>query len=362
MHAAAAGASDGYRFEAVYTADVLGNLSGGIDTGTRYLDNLDLTLEIDVAQAWRFGTGTLFAYGLYNNGSTFADELVGDLMVNSNIDAPGAVRMFELWYEVGTGPLSVRTGLYDLNSEFDVNETGALFLNSSHGIGASLSQTGENGPGIFPVSSLTLRVAYQHERFTTRFAVLDGVPGDPDDPASNRIDLGGDDGALLVAEADAPLPRSGRVWAGLWRYTADFERLNGSGTSNDNDGWYVGTEFDFELGSRSAAWFLRYGEANGDLNPFSGYLGAGVTIDGVLPSRPDDSIGLSVASGRVGEPYRGRLAGTAASHETEWELTYRARLGEHLVLQPDLQFVDNPAASGTIDDAWIAGLRLELSY
>ena len=107
-------------------------------------------------------SGTLFVYGLYNNGSTLenSDELVGDLQVISNIDASHAWRVFEFWYEFGEGPWSVRTGLYDLNSEFDVNETGGLFLNSSHGMGPDFSQTGENGPSIFPgfVTGIARRV------------------------------------------------------------------------------------------------------------------------------------------------------------------------------------------------------------
>jgi hypothetical protein len=37
-----------YAFEASYTGDVLVNASGGIETGTRYLDNLDLKLEVDL--------------------------------------------------------------------------------------------------------------------------------------------------------------------------------------------------------------------------------------------------------------------------------------------------------------------------
>jgi porin len=160
-----------YEFELVYFGDVLTNVSGGIETGTRYLDNLDLTLEIDVPEALGTGSGTFFVHGLYNNGGTFSDELVGDLQIVSNIEAEEAWRIFELWYEMGGDTWSVRTGLYDLNSEFDVNETGSLFLHSSHGTGADLGQTGENGPSIFPVSSLALRGEVRLDTFSARVAV-----------------------------------------------------------------------------------------------------------------------------------------------------------------------------------------------
>lgn len=356
-------AADAWELDATYTADVVGNLSGGLETGTRYLDNLDLTLEIDLEET-RGGAGTLFVYGLYNNGTTFADELVGDLQVTSNIDAPEGWRIYELWYEVGNGPWSLKTGLYDLNSEFDVNETGALFLNSSHGIGAAFGQTGENGPSIFPVTSLAVRGAVETNAFTARVAVLDGVPGDPDDPSSSRIDLGGGDGALVVGEVDAPLDE-GRLWAGYWRYTADFERPFGSGATDGNHGWYVGAERAFELGARQVSAFVRYGQANEELNPLEDYLGAGIVMEGVLPARPYDSLGVAVASAGAGDAYRRFLedAGEgAASRETTWELTWRAPINEHLVLQPDVQWVQNPAASDAHEDALVAGLRFEVSW
>ena len=354
-----------YEFEAVYTGDVLRSVSGGIESGTRYLDNLDLDLEVDVAEAWGIGSGILFIHGLYNNGGTFSDELVGDLQVTSNIDAHEAWRIFELWYEFGGDAWSVRTGLYDLNSEFDVNETGSAFMNSSHGIGAELSQTGDNGPSIFPVSSVALRTAWQTPSFTARLAVMDAVPGDSDDSTSNEIELNSDDGYLAITELDVPITESGRVWAGYWRYSAEFERPFGTGSSAGNDGWYIGCEHKFRIGSRSAAWFVRYGQADEQLNKLKDYTGFGFVIDGPFAVRSDDQFGIAVASARAGDPYRNSLnqMGVGAERrETAWEMTYRAQINEHLLLQPDIQYVQNPSASAELDDALVIGIRFVIAY
>lgn len=357
--------SGGYGFEAIYAADVLANVAGGLDRGARYLDNLDVMLEVDVAEAWGFAAGTLFVYGLYNNGTTFADELVGDLLVTSNIDAPEALRLYEFWYEFGEGPWSIRSGLYDLNSEFDVNETGGIFINSAHGIGAAFGQTGENGPSIFPISSLSVRTAYETESYAARVVVLDGVPGDPNDPSSNKIDLSRDDGALVVGELELPIGRDGRLWTGYWRYTADFTSPFESRVFNDNDGWYLGGEHGFSVAAYDVAWFLRYGRADAQLNPLHEYIGAGLVVQGLLPGRPYDRAGLAVGSGRTGRPLRNELRQSGhepAAHETAWELTYRARINEQLALQPDIQFVQNPGGSRALDDALVIGLRIEVSW
>lgn len=359
-----AAAADSYDFQGGYTADILYNFSGGLETGARYLDNIDLSLEIDMAEAWGAGSSTLFIYALYNNGTTFSDELVGDLQVISNIDAPRAWRIYELWYQFSQGPWSLRAGLYDLNSEFDVNETGSLFINSSHGIGPEFSQTGQNGPSIFPVSSLTARGAWQTDRVSVRLAVLDGVPGDPEDPASNKIDLGGDQGVLIVGEVESRLYESGRIWLGFWRYTAEFERQFSAGSSGGNDGWYLGAERDFELGRLAASAFVRYGQANDEINVLRDYIGAGVAFDSPFKGRGDDRFGIAVASAGAGSGYRNFLdqAGILSmARETNWELTYRARVSRNLTIQPNLQFVSNPSASNAVPDAWVAGIRFEVT-
>ena len=110
---------------------------------------------IDAEQVFNIPGGTLFFYGLYNNNKTLSDTLIGDMQTVSNIDTTTATRLYEAWYEqaFGDGKSSLKVGLYDLNSEFDAIDTAGLFLLSSHGIGPDYSQTGLNGPSIFPVTT-----------------------------------------------------------------------------------------------------------------------------------------------------------------------------------------------------------------
>ena len=353
----------GYDFEFVYTGELWRNADGGLKTGSRYLDNVDATLQIDLAQAWGL-RGTLFAHALYNNGTTLSDELVGDAQTITNIDTIESLRVFELWYEFGEGPWSLRSGLYAVDGEFDINNAGGLFINSSHGTGTDLGQSGENGPSIFPVSALGVRYQYRAEKFAARIAVLDGVPGDPEDPASNRIDLGGDDGLLMLAELELPLGESGRFWGGYWRYSEDFERIAG-GFASGNDGLYAGLEFSVPVAGRSIDGFVRYGRADDRFNDFESYLGAGLVVNGPFPSRAADQIGIAIAIASAGGPYRDalELSGDGAeSRETNIELTYRTQINPWLALQPNLQFVKNPASTGSIDNALVIGLRFEASF
>jgi porin len=360
---ASTGFARSLEFSAQYTGDVLGLASGGLSTGTNYLDKLDLELSVDLAEARDAGAGRILVHGLYNNATTFSPDRVGDLQVVSNIDAAGGWRLFQFWYEFGDANWSIKTGLYDLNTEFDVNETGGLFLNSSHGIGGEFGLSGINGPGIFPVSAFSLRTAIRFEPLTARVVVMDGVPGDPAKSSSNRIELDDEEGALMVYEVDMPYAGSARAWLGYWRYSTEFETVDGGGSGSGNDGWYIGTESALRLGSRLAGWFVRFGKADERFNLLKSYAGIGAVVVGLFEARPADRFGIAVASARAGNPYRDHLsaAGERASrHETTWELTYKIRVNEHVSIQPDIQYVRNPSLSPHLDDAWVIGCRVQL--
>lgn len=202
-----------YELSAAYTAEVWRN-EGGVKDGWRYLDNLDVVLEADLERAvgWEGANGLV--YLLYNNGASLS-ELTGDIHIVSNIETGvRATRLYEAWIEQQIGDTaSIKVGLYDLNSEFDALETSALFIGSAHGIGQDIAQSGQNGPSIFPVTSLSARAQVQiDDGLVVRAAILDAVPGNPDRPSRTAIDLG--DGVLAIAEADW---RSGGAAPAGWR-------------------------------------------------------------------------------------------------------------------------------------------------
>ena len=175
----------------VYTAELFSNVRGGLERSARYLDNLDVTLRVDAERAFGWRGATLFAYGLYNNGEPFSEDLVGAVQGVSNIETGvQAARLYEAWIEqrFAADRGSMKIGLYDLNSEFDVIEAAALFLNPSHGIGPDFAQSGRNGPSIFPVTSLAIRGEYRlADAWLVRAVLLDAVPGDPDRPKRTVI-------------------------------------------------------------------------------------------------------------------------------------------------------------------------------
>lgn len=356
----------------VYTADVRSNVTGGIARGTRYLQNLDVQVALDADKLVGWRGARLFGYAVYDDGTPFSADLVGDFQYVSNIETSvPAVRLFEAWVEQDIGRnASVKAGLYNLNSEFDTTQSGGFFLLSSHGIGPDFSQSGRNGPSIFPVTSLAVRGEGQIGRnWLARAAILDGVPGDPDRPAATAVKLSGRDGALIVAEVDF-LKGGTKAAIGAWGYTARFDTVappSDAGSGRGNKGAYALVEHRFR-GTRSddpdglAGW-VRFGVADTRYNPVASYLGGGIVQTGTFRHRPADQVGISFAVATFTDRYRRQqaLAGTPTGpNEVIIEAGYLAVLAPWLGIQPDIQYIASPGGDLCRRDAVVVGMRVKI--
>jgi porin len=371
--------SEGITGEVAYTADFANIVAGGAERGSSYLDNVDLTASLELGTLLGWGGATAFFYVLGNNGSS-PSELAGDLQTLSNLDAPDTWKLYEGWIEqeLASGRLSLKAGLYDLNSEFDAIETGSVFMNSSHGIGPDLSQTGENGPSIFPTTSLALRArASLSESVQFSVVVLDGVPGDVDDPGGTHVTWTREEGLLISGEFEYHTARDvweggGRIALGAYLYTSQTDRLQAvpdpSATpSSKNNGLYVlGERSLYRRGEGGGLFgFFRAGIADSDVNQIGIYLGGGLVYIGLLQARGSDRIGLAVGHARNGshfidsESAQGRPTDKA---ETAIELSYSAPLTEWLSVQPDVQYIVNPGMNPTLDNALVLSVRATISF
>lgn len=366
----------GLQLEAVYTSDIFSNVVGGLRRKTVYLDNVDLTVSLDLEDAFHWHGANFFLYALGNNGGS-PSENTGDLQTISNIDAPDAWKLYEMWLQQTwlDGRLSVRAGFYDLNSEFDVIEAGGLFLNSSHGIGPDFSQTGLNGPSIFPNTSLGFRAKVRwNSSLSWQTVILDGVP-DGDGFNGLHVELGGGDGVLVCSEinhvsrtADDETPDT-KLAAGIYLYSRAFSSILAPERKiKSRPGGYVLAEhtiFREAADSRQGLTiFGRVGLADSRIAQFSSYTGAGLVYTGLLRGRETDQIGLAVAAAHNGENFIRAEASSGTQHtraEIAVELTYRAQIRPWFAVQPDVQYVIDPGTLRNRGNALSLGGRLEIS-
>jgi porin len=346
-----------------YTSDSFFNLDGGIKQGFRQMGLLELTADGDLSSVLVDGASA-HASLQWVHGRSLSGDLIGDAQVHSNIDAPDGVRLFEAWIELPVAAKGrIKAGLIDLNGDFDVQSVGGLFLNSSHGIGPDFSQSGLQGPSIFPITSGAVVVGWQEAGWSARVGLFDAVAGRRGDPRRNAIRLPGATGLLAVAEADMKLTEGIELQVGGWQYSGKFDSIEPApdGTTErrrGNRGAYV--QLEGRLGTISSlpvdGW-VRVGTAASHVNAIRLYTGGGIAFG------PEESRwGLAVGRARLGRPARRAAAPPELDkHETVIELTYARTVADWLTVQPDIQYVINPGWDPALGNALVAGVRLQFA-
>jgi len=333
----------GITIEGAYTGEFVRDFSGGTPGGSNiiYEDNLDLSITFDSEKMGLWSGGTLFVYGLHNHGGDPSGNVIGDLQTASNIEAPDNFLVQEAWYEqqFSDGLISILLGLHDLNSEFYASDYGSLFINSSFGIGPDMSAN--VALSIFPKAGLTARVRVAPtDNIYVQAAIYDGDP-------STRA-LHASEGKLMIGEAGLS-STTGTYKLGYWNHSANI--TVGARTYNNDYGLYgiIDQELMHFDGDSAIGAFFQYGWAPAARNTVTRYIGGGLHLHGLIPSRDEDDIGIAVAR-----------ADTHLDAETTLELTYRLVLTPWLAIQPSYQIIQNLGGDATIPRAKVGLLRFEI--
>ncbi len=350
-------------FDLSYLVDGLTNVSGGIERGSNLLGSMLLQFDLDGERALGWNGSHFFVALLGIHGGPFSDR-VGDFQTVSNIEATPTVSFFEAKYtQVFLDDFTFQLGLLALDSDFDIRSSAELFVHSSPGTGGDIGQLGLNGPGIFPIGALGARLAYEHDGYYAQVAVVEGVPGDPENEIGNTFRFSKGEGLFVIGELghiwEDEVGELGKVGLGAWGFTAGYETHLDPDVLTSNEGVYLTLEKavfrEREDPSQGLTAFLRTGLAEGRVNPIQTFVGAGLVYTGAFPGRHQDRLGLAVNSGFAGQEFMD--SGPFERHETALELTYAFTVNDSLSIQPGLQYVVNPGFDPALDNSLILGLR-----
>jgi porin len=371
----------GIEFGIEHYGDLFAVADGGAEEQTYYSGLVEIGAEFDLETALGWSSTRAFVLGIGTFGEDPADG-ASSMHAPSNLANLATGKLLEAWLEreFRDGTVAVLVGLYGADSEFDVKETAGVFMNGGFGTGLDLSETGRNGPCIYPTTCLGVRMRYQPDpgRYV-QVALLDGVAGDPDQPHGTQIGLSRDDGVLVLGEAGLERsPGDGRFLRaalGAWHYTTDFEsvlpREDGGDprSQNGTQGLYALLEGDLyaEPGQtrQGLSGFLRVGVADDAVNRIGTYAGAGLVYTGLLPARAEDVLGLGVSAAWNGDDFKQAqaAAGTPVRDaEMTFELSYWMPLLSWLSVQLDAQFIRNPSTDPALDDALLFGVRYQVTF
>ena len=357
-----------------YIGDVFGDVSGGSRRGSGYLHMVSGSVHIDLARLMGVTGGVVYVSGFWTLGDN-PSEFIGDAQGVDNIAAPNTAKIFNAQYRQSlfNRRLRLMLGLYDVNSEFQVSERSNLFLNASFGIGPTFSESGVNGPSVFPTTAPAVRIEGDpSSTLTFRVVAANGIAGDPADPYGTHVIFGG--GAMLAAELEHHAPGSDdrKLALGSWVYTAltpgieqgDFGRP--VSRSQRSYGFYALGDYPVwqdASGKREVGIFGRIGHASPGANRIAWFVCGGVTLEGSLLFGEDDNIGVGFVTAFNGSGYKDamdRLGAPVENAETTFEITGQFGVCRQVSVQPDIQYVINPNTDPAIGNAVATFLRLNV--
>jgi len=365
----------GVTVELTHKSDLLANTSGGVASGSAWLANSEIAVNMDLGKLAGWDATTAFFQYHVQHGAKSINKYTGSFAGVDNIESStNAGQFFQAWLQKNSADdsLSVLAGLYAIDSEFYVTDTSGLFLQPPYVISAEMAQTGQNGPPVFPMGALGVRVKYASSGYYLQGALTDGVPGSLNNPQGTQIRLDKGDGSLAVAEFGYNTSEEGKSFnktaIGLWRYSARTADLI-TGEPRRDQGFYVLAERTLrpEQGdpAQGLSGFVRFGTVNSDAYQADWSGSLGLLYQGLFDGRDDDAAGIAVTTSHAGSKYRDAqllLGATTDSSETVVEINYRAQLQPWLSVQPLVQRIFNPNMDATLRYALVAGMRVEVAF
>ncbi|MBB2165838.1 carbohydrate porin [Gluconacetobacter sp. 1b LMG 1731] len=413
-------ARHGIRINMQDVEELWGLAAGGLHPGPTYDGMTAMTVMFDTQRGFGWPNGLLNVSALQIRGRSLTSERLGAVNAVSGYDVGRSTRLFELWYGQGffANRLDVRVGSIDLDTEFLVSQNASFFLNSSFGWPLSTSSNLYSGGPSWPFSALGVRAKWAPiAPLVLMGAVTDDNPTrgpfysneapTQRDPSGTAFSTSG--GTLFIGEAqfsaDLALWIAGKgapSLPGTWKLgglydTGRFpdQRYDSHGgllASPDStgqplyhhDNWMMYVVADQMIwravpgSSKTISLFMRATANDGLRNRYSTEIQGGLTLDGLVPGRTDDTIGLAWGTGFYGSRAIGNahdavrlgtsLAG-ALKPEQHIEATYQAAVTPYLIVQPDFQYFwhvggtsFNPETGRSIDNGVVLGVNMTTTF
>ncbi len=350
--------------EASYIGDFVGNISGGNKRGTAYLGMANLKIGFETGNIGLWNNGEFFINGAGTHGATPSEKLFGDFQVASNIEAGNHIYIQELWYKHNFGSTQLTLGLQDLNAEFLANDYAAKFINSSFGIPSIIA---ENIPvPIFPLTALGVTGKFRlSDALEFKAALFDGLPeGFENNQYNLNWQLSSGNGVLMFSEfqlATNFYNMPGTIKAGTYFHTHLSEMNEETGLPETvfdrNYGFYIIADQTFwgKSDNSNVGFFVQMAVSPGTINLHNYYIGGGFSCSGISGNECENELGIAFA--------HAGLNNSNLKSETAIEIFYRTTLAENLFIQPDFQYIINPAGSGkNLDNALAAFIRFGINF
>jgi porin len=360
-------------FSGAFVSDVIGISQSGASYPVRELDKLSITANLDLEQLVHWEGATALITFQNTSGSTPNADLGSLQGIDNNEANVRRARIFEAWVQQGFGEnASLKVGLIDMNTDFFSNAASGLLIGPEFGTPSEIAATGPGGPSVFPQSSLAARLEIKPAKDVyVHLGVFNAHVGDPGD--SGGVDTSFDEGVIGIAEGGWAAEGKGKLALGVWGYSRrqdDVFDVNSAGdpVQHATSGVYVISEkVLLDGGDTGSTWtgFLRAGLSDGNAGPFKGSWQLGGLVSKIIPSRADSQLSFAYDQAYIGDKYRRASAagGTPlGTTESRFEITYSDKIVDHLLVQPDLQYIDHPGGDPKAPGAVVGMVRFTVGF
>lgn len=396
----------GIDIKADYVGEMGANLHGGYndDKTGRYSDQFGLGVALDLQKLWGWDNTQAKIQLTNRNGYNISNDRVGDpragtLSSSQEVYGRGhMVRLTQLWiqHQFFDNKLDVKAGYFGEGEDFNT------FPCDFQNLAFCGSQVGNWATNIWynwPVSQAAIRVKYNiNDELYAQIGAYNQNPSQLEHGNGFKLSGSGTKGTVLPVELVwSPKVNSlpGEYRVGYYKSTADADDVR-----EDVNGFDAGTTGDAYKthSSKHGYWFVAQQQLtshNGDAtrglniaanatfhdkdtNFIDNYQSVMFVYKGPFDARPKDDVGIGAARIHVNDDVKKNAEFLNASNgvsdydnpvfspirETEYnyEINYGFHVTNWLTVRPNLQYITHPGGVDEVDNALVAGLKIQSTF
>ena len=389
-----------------YVGEVGGNLHGGFndDKTARYADQFGLGVALDLQKLWGWDNTQAKVQFTNRNGYNISNDRVGDpragtLSSSQEVYGRGhMVRLTQLWikHQFFDNKLDIKAGYFGEGEDFNT------FPCDFQNLAFCGSQVGNWATNIWynwPVSQAAIRVKYNiNDELYAQIGAYNQNPSQLEHGNGFKLSGSGTKGTVLPVELVwSPKVNSlpGEYRVGYYKSTADAddvrEDVNGFDAATTGDAYKTHS-------SKSGYWFVAQQQLtshNGDAtrglniaanatfhdkdtNFIDNYQSVMFVYKGPFDARPKDDVGIGAARIHVNDDvkknaellnvsngvsdYDNPVFSPIRETEYNYEINYGFHVTNWLTVRPNLQYITHPGGVDEVDNALVAGLKIQSTF
>jgi porin len=383
---------DGVHLFGFYTCDPAGNVSGGNRRGATYVDDwyFGATFDLDKLVGWTGGKFTIS--GINRDGESLTNDYVGSQFDVQQCHGGQNVFLYGVYLEqqLLKDKVILKIGRFSSSDDFNASPLYGYAMNNAFN-GDIRNVLFDTQFSAYPYSTwaASLRVNPTPETFAQI-----GFFQNSNQLFNSRLnglhwDIADSDGVFTIAQigwtpefwkqsVKAPDGKSapelkglpGHYWVGGSISTWEYPQFGTSVRATNSYGFYAHADqmvTQEKPGSDQGLtiWTAGglYPQQNIAIMPWQ--VNAGLNYKGLFPGRDNDHTMLQVAYGQFSSDYADSVeaAGNGRpQYEMVVETGHRFALTKFAYIQPDIQYVINPAGAHRIENALVLGAQIGVTF